>query len=93
LTGITIFGTLFVELDGNDCHVVLPREVAMVPIHTITRNGEIWRKILNSVADKYNCGVRFTISKGRLGYEGDQACAMEIIKETMALFGAGASAN
>jgi hypothetical protein len=69
------------------------REVDMVPIHTITRNGEIWRKILNSVADKYDCGVRFTISKGRLGYEGDQACAMEIIKEAMALFGAGASAN
>jgi hypothetical protein len=65
----------------------------MVPIHTITRNSEIWRKILNSVAAKYNCGVRFTISKGRLEYEGDQACAMEIFKEALALFGTGASAN
>ncbi len=65
----------------------------MIPIHTITRNGEIWRKILNSVADKYNCGVRFTVSQGRLGYEGDKACAVEIIKETMALFGAGANRN
>ena len=63
----------------------------MIPIHTITRNDEIWRKILNSVADKYNCGVRFTISQGRLGYEGDRACAMEIIRETMAMFGPAAN--
>lgn len=51
-------------------------------------NDEIWRKLLNSVANKYDCGVRFTIQGGRLDYEGDKACATEIIKETMALLGA-----
>jgi len=51
-------------------------------------NGEIWRKILNSVADKYDCGVRFTNQEGYLSYEGDKACAAEIIKETMAIMGA-----
>lgn len=52
-------------------------------------NDEIWRKLLNSVANKYDCGVRFTIQEGRLDYEGDKACAAEIVRETMALFGAG----
>lgn len=50
-------------------------------------NGEIWRKILNSVAGKYDCGVRFTIEGGRLGYEGDRDCAVEIIRETKAMIG------
>jgi hypothetical protein len=50
-------------------------------------NGEIWRKILNSVAGKYDCGVRFTIEGGRLAYEGDRDCAVEIIKETRAMIG------
>ncbi len=60
----------------------------MMATNTIKWNGEIWRKILNSVADKYDCGVRFNIQEGRLGWEGDRACAMEIVKETMALMGA-----
>ena len=59
----------------------------MIVTHTTIWNGEIWRKILNSVANKYDCGVRFSVDGGRLGWEGDRACAMEIVKETMALFG------
>ena len=59
----------------------------MIATYSITWNGEIWRKILNSVAAKYDCGVRFLIEDGRLGWEGDRACAMEIVKETMALIG------
>ncbi len=50
-------------------------------------NGEIWRKILNSVAGKYDCGVRFKIEEGRLGFDGDRDCAVEIIKETKAMIG------
>jgi hypothetical protein len=63
----------------------------MIPVHTIIQNSEIWRKILNSVAHKYDCGVRFTIAQGRIDYEGDRDCALEIIKEAMALFGANAN--
>jgi hypothetical protein len=59
----------------------------MIAVRTTTWNGEIWRKILNSVADKYDCGVRFTIKDGRFGYEGDRDCAMEIAKETIAMLG------
>jgi hypothetical protein len=46
---------------------------------------EIWRKILNSVAHKYDCGVRFIVQNGRLEYEGDKACAIEIVKEAVSM--------
>ena len=58
----------------------------MLAIHRIDENREIWRKILNSVAGKYNCGVNFTIQAGQLSVEGDRNCAEEIVKETLALF-------
>jgi hypothetical protein len=58
----------------------------MILINTINRTGEIWRKILNSVAGKYDCGVNFTISCGQLEYDGDRDCAEEIVREAMALF-------
>ena len=57
----------------------------MTVANTKKWNGEIWRKILNSVADKYDCGVRFTNQEGQLSYVGDKACAAEIVKETMAI--------
>ncbi|MBT8339461.1 MAG: hypothetical protein HKP58_02140 [Desulfatitalea sp.] len=60
----------------------------MMSTNTIKWNSEIWRKILNSVADKYDCGVRFCVHEGRLDWEGDRACAMEIVREAMALMGA-----
>lgn len=37
-------------------------------------SGEIWRRILNSVAHKCDCGVHFNLLKGRLGYEGAAHC-------------------
>lgn len=58
----------------------------MVAINRINWNGEIWRKILNSVAGKYDCGVNFTIDAGRLKFEGDRRCAEEIAREVMGLF-------
>ncbi len=61
----------------------------MLAIHRIDENREIWRKILNSIAGKYNCGVNFTIESGQLNVEGDRDCAEEIVKETMALFHGG----
>ena len=58
----------------------------MIAINKINWNGEIWRKILNSVAEKYDCGVNFTIHAGQLDFEGDRHCAEEIVKEVLALF-------
>ena len=58
----------------------------MIGINTINWNGEIWRKILNSVAGKYDCGVNFTIQAGQLDFEGDRHCAEEIVKEVVSIF-------
>lgn len=57
----------------------------MITVNRINWNGEIWRKLLNSVAAKYNCGVRFTHQRGHMQVEGDPACAEEIAKEVLAL--------
>lgn len=66
------------------------RGVKMIAINTINWNGEIWRKILNSVAGKYDCGVNFNIHSGQLDFEGDRHCAEEIVREVMDIF-AGAN--
>jgi hypothetical protein len=58
----------------------------MIAINKINWNGEIWRKILNSVAGKYDCDVNFIIHAGQLNFEGDRHCAEEIVKEAMAIF-------
>ena len=60
----------------------------MIAINKINWNGEIWRKILNSVAGKYDCGVNFTVHGGQLNFEGDRLCAEEIVKEALALLNA-----
>ena len=59
----------------------------MIAINRINWNREIWRKILNSVAAKYDCGVRFTLDAGRINFEGNPDCAEEIVKEALSLFG------
>ena len=61
----------------------------MTGIKRINCNKEVWRKILNSVALKYDCGVVFTINAGQVTFEGDRHCAEEIVKEALALFDCG----
>jgi hypothetical protein len=61
----------------------------MTAIKRINCNGEVWRKILNSVAVKYDCGVQFTLNAGQMRYEGDRDCAEEIVREALALFSIG----
>ena len=61
----------------------------MTAINRINCNGEVWRKILNSVAVKYDCGVQFNLSAGQVKYEGDRDCAEEIVREALALFSIG----
>ncbi len=57
----------------------------MTAINRVNCNAEVWRKILNSVALKYDCGVHFNLNAGQIKYEGDRDCAHEIIKEALAL--------
>ena len=59
----------------------------MIAVNRISWNREIFRKILNSVAAKYDCGVRFTLTGGHMNIEGDRDCAEEIVREAMAMFG------
>jgi hypothetical protein len=49
-------------------------------------NIEVSRKILNSVAHTYDCGVEFVIEDGRLGYKGPEDCAIEIVKQAVGIF-------
>lgn len=58
----------------------------MITIRKKDLNFKILLKILNSVAGKYNCGVRFHAHGRHLNYEGDEACASEIYAETIGIF-------
>ena len=58
----------------------------MTAINRVICNVEVWRKILNSVALKYDCGVYFTLNAGQMKVIGDRECAEEIVKEALALF-------
>jgi hypothetical protein len=58
----------------------------MLTINNINANGEIFRKLLNSVADKYECGVHFKKLDDEMEFEGDPSCALEIFKETVAMY-------
>ena len=44
----------------------------MLTINNINANGEIFRKLLNSVADKYECGVHFNKLDDEMEFEGDR---------------------
>ena len=52
-----------------------------IPIIKIKDNSEIARKILNSVAHKYDCDVEFRVEDGRLTFDGDRDCVVEIVRE------------
>ena len=52
-----------------------------IPIIRKTDNTEVAKKILNSVAHKYDCDVEFRVEDGRLNFSGDRDCAVEIVRE------------
>lgn len=51
-----------------------------------TNNIEITRKILNSVAHSYDCGVEYVIEDGRLNFVGPEECALEIARQAVEIF-------
>lgn len=59
----------------------------IIPIVIIDDNDNIYRKIGNSIAKKYDCDVVFVMKDGRIEVTGDSECAREIAKEVLALFG------
>jgi len=58
----------------------------MIAINKKDLNIRILRKLLNSVARKYDCGVSFHVNGSQLRYEGDEASAREIYIETLRIF-------
>jgi len=60
----------------------------MAGIRIIRRNSnmELVSKLMNSVAVKYGCRVKYNTEKGVLNFFGDEACKRFIAEETMNLF-------
>ncbi len=57
-----------------------------VRIFRKNRNLELVSKLMNSVAVKYGCRVKYNTEKGVLNFFGDEACKRFIAEETMNLF-------
>ncbi len=49
-------------------------------------NLEIIAKLMNSVAVKYNCSVKYNAGLNRLDFKGDKRCRREIAEATIGLF-------
>ncbi len=49
------------------------------------QNLEILTKVMNSVAIKYNCGVKFDSASNNICYSGDTTCKSLIVQETMGI--------
>lgn len=55
-------------------------------INYLNNNAEILSKILNSVARKYDCQVRFDAQQGRVSYVGDPTLKCFIVEEAREMF-------
>ena len=49
------------------------------------KNLEILSKLLDSVAAKYNCRVKYNPSRRKMQFVGTEACKTHVIEETMNL--------
>lgn len=56
-------------------------------------NMEVFKKLLNSVAKKYDCGVTFSVESGRLSFDGDKECADQILKEASEILDNGSRSD
>lgn len=57
-----------------------------IPIVVRNNNLEILAKMINSVAEKYECRVEYLADENRLIFHGDRDCCKHITEETLALF-------
>lgn len=57
-----------------------------IPITTRNDNLEIVSKLLNSVAVKYDCGVKYNSDAGTLRFSGDENFKNRIVQETVNMF-------
>jgi hypothetical protein len=57
-----------------------------IPIIRKNANLEIITKILNSVAQKYECRIEYLADENRLTFKGDIDCCRHITEEALGLF-------
>lgn len=57
-----------------------------IPIVIKSANLEIFTKIINSVAAKYECHVDYIAEENRLAFQGDRDCCRHITEKILALF-------
>lgn len=57
-----------------------------IPIVVRNNNLEILAKMINSVAEKYECRVEYIAAENRLEFHGNRDCCMHISEETLAFF-------
>jgi hypothetical protein len=57
-----------------------------IPVVVKNKNLEILAKMINSVAEKYECHVAYIDDENRLEFHGDGDCCRHIAEETLALF-------
>jgi len=63
--------------------------MAPVPVVFENANIEILAKLMNSVARKYGCRVRFDRPSRKVRFSGDEVYKPHIVEETLGLFKRG----
>lgn len=59
--------------------------MSAIRINRQNSNLEILSKLLDSVAAKYNCRVKFNSRRRRMRFFGAEACKSQVIEETLNL--------
>jgi len=60
--------------------------MSKIPIIIKNSNLEILTKIINSVAEKYDCHIDYISKENRLEFHGDKDCCRHITEETLTIF-------
>lgn len=58
-----------------------------IKINKRNQNLELISKLMNSVAVKYDCRIRYNDESGNLDFQGDHALKKHIAEETISIFG------
>ncbi len=63
--------------------------MSVIKIHHKNNNIELISKLMNSVAVKYDCRVKYHPETGAVCFQGNDACKSFIAEETLNLFRSG----
>jgi len=60
--------------------------MSIIKVHRKDQNIELASKLMNSVAAKYDCSVKYNTESGTINFSGDDVFKRHIIEETASLF-------